>query len=105
MICIRLAKKNGVAFMFIGKLDNTFLPVQFWPCLYFASLSAPSGLALSPDFGSCEPKLRVFYCCDMNWCDDVGKEIRFEWIGSAVTTILILLEANKRTVDDRSPEF
>ena len=66
---------NGAPFIFIEKLGNEVLPGQFWPCLSFASLSVPSGMALSPDFLSCGPKLRPLYCCDMNLCGDgVGRQ-------------------------------
>ena len=37
-----LVKTNGATFIFIGKLGNKFLPGQFRPCLFFASLSVPS---------------------------------------------------------------
>ena len=63
-----LVKTNGATFIFIGKLGNKFLPGQFWLCLSFASLSVTSGLAPSPDFWSCEPKLRHLYCFDMKLC-------------------------------------
>ena len=62
---------NGDTFMFVGKVGDKFLPGQFWPCLSFASLSVPSGMALSPDFLSCGPKLGPLYCCDMNLFGDV----------------------------------
>ena len=65
-----LMKTNGATFIFTGKLGNEFLRGQFWNCLSFASLSVPSGMALSPDFLSCWPKLRPLYCCDMKLCDD-----------------------------------
>ena len=72
--CKWLVKLNGATFIFIGKLGNKFLPGQFWPCLSFASLSVSSGMALSPDFWSCGPKLRHLYCCDLKlWGDGVGK--------------------------------
>ena len=66
-------KTNGVTFIFIEKLGDTFLPDQFWQCLSFASLSVPSSMAFSPDFWSCEPTLKPLYCCDMKLCGD--------WVG------------------------
>ena len=61
-------------FIFVRKSGNQFLTVQFWPCLPFASLSVPSGMALSPDFLSCGLNLRPLYCCNMNLCGDgVGR--------------------------------
>ena len=59
---------NGATCIFIEKLGNTFLPGPFWPCLSFASLSVPSGMALSPDFLACGPKLRLLNGCEMNLC-------------------------------------
>ena len=44
------------------------------PCFGPASLSVPSGMALSPDFLSCGPKLIRPLYCDMNLCGDgVGR--------------------------------
>ena len=63
--CQWLVKTNGSIFNFIGKSGNKLLPGQFWLCLTFASLSVDSGIALSPDFWSCGPKIRRVYCCDM----------------------------------------
>ena len=69
-----LVKTNGVTFIFVWSLGDKFLPSQFWPFLSFSSLSVPSGMALSPEFLSCGPKLRPLYCCDMNLCcDGVGR--------------------------------
>ena len=65
-----LVKTNSATSIFIGKLGNTFMPGQFWPCLSFASLSGPSSMALSPDFWSCGPKLRPLHWCDMNLFSD-----------------------------------
>ena len=48
--CQLLVKTNGATYIFIEKLDNTFLPGQFWLRLSFASLSVPLGMGLSPDF-------------------------------------------------------
>ena len=50
-----LVKTNGATFIFERKLCNKFLRGQYWPCLSFASLSVPSGMAISPDFWSCGP--------------------------------------------------
>ena len=69
-----LVKTNGAIVFFIGKLRRKFLPDQFWSCLSFASLSVPSGIALSPAFWSCGPKLRPLYYCDMKLCGEtVGR--------------------------------
>ena len=46
---LSLVKTNGAASTFLAKEGNKCLPGQFWPCLA-ASLSVPSGIALSPDF-------------------------------------------------------
>ena len=79
-----LVKTNGATFIFIGKLGNKILPVQFWSCLSFASLSVPSGMAQSLDL-SCTPKLRPLFL----WYEFVWRwvrEMRFEWVSSAVIT-------------------
>ena len=68
--CQWLVKTNGATFIFIEKLGNTFLLGLVWPCPFFASLSVPSGMALSPDFLCCGPKLRPLCCCNLNLCGD-----------------------------------
>ena len=68
--CQWSVKTNGATFIFRGTLGNEFLLGQFWPCLSFTSLSVPSGMAPSPDFWSCVPKLRPFLSCDSKLCDD-----------------------------------
>ena len=45
-----LVKINGATIFFMEKLRNKFLRGQFWPCLTFAPLSVPSGMAQNPDF-------------------------------------------------------
>ena len=59
--------------------QHSFLPGQFWPSLSFASLSVPSGMAPSPVFLSCGPKLRHLNCCDMNLCGDRVERGDLNW--------------------------
>ena len=65
-------KRNGATSRCIQKLGNTFLPGPFWPCLSIASLSVPSGMALSPNFVFSGPKLRPLYFSDIKLCGGGG---------------------------------
>ena len=67
-------KMNGATFICVEILGKHFGPGQCWSCLWCASLSVPSGMAIRPDFWSCGPLLRPLYCCDKKLCSDgVGR--------------------------------
>ena len=82
-----ISENNGSTLIFIEKLGNKFLPGQFWPCLYFASLSVPSGLALSSDFLSCGPNL---YCCDMKLRGDMPGKYSFYGIHQLLSQLRVM---------------
>ena len=96
-----LLKTKGATFNFMEKLGNRFLPGQFWPCLSFASLSVPSGMAQSPDFWSCGPQLRPLYCCDLKLC--CGGVGRWGLIGSLqLLSQLKIMHLNSKIISQNS---
>ena len=78
-----LVKTNGATFIFIEKLGNKSLPGQFWPCLSFSALRHGRKSWFLSLWTKAQASLLLWYEFVWWW----GREIRFEWVSSAVTTV------------------